>query len=75
LTPMVGNLLIILTIISNACFHSPMYYFLSNLSLIDLCLSSTTVPKMLVDIQTGNPTSFNNCMMQMYLFTCFSGME
>lgn len=76
LITMVGNLLIILTIISNACFHSPMYYFLSNLSLIDLCLSSTTVPKMLVDIQTGNPTiSFNNCMMQMSLFTCFSGME
>ena len=76
LTTMLGNLLIILTIISNACFHSPMYYFLSNLSLIDLCLSSTTVPKMLVDIQIGNSTiSFNNCIMQMYLFICFSGME
>lgn len=76
LTTMVGNLLIILTVISNACFHTPMYVFLSNLSLIDLCLSSTTVPKMLIDIQTGNSTiSFNNCLMQMYLFICFSGLE
>lgn len=76
LTTVVGNLLVILTCISNVCFHSPMYYFLSNLSLIDLCLSSTTVPKMLVDIQTGNTTiSFNNCMIQMYLFICFLGVE
>lgn len=76
LTTIMGNLLIILTIILNACFHTPMYVFLSNLSLVDLCLSSTTVPKMLIDMQTENSTiSFNNCLMQMYLFICFSGLE
>uniref|UniRef100_G3TZQ5 Olfactory receptor n=1 Tax=Loxodonta africana TaxID=9785 RepID=G3TZQ5_LOXAF len=75
LTTMIGNLLIILTIVSNAHFHSPMYFF-SNLSLIDLCLSSTTVPKMVADTQTGNPTiSFNGCLIQMYMFLCFSGLE
>uniref|UniRef100_G3U4N6 Olfactory receptor n=1 Tax=Loxodonta africana TaxID=9785 RepID=G3U4N6_LOXAF len=76
LTTMIGNLLIILTIVSNAHFHSLMYFFLSNLSLIDLCLSSTIVPKMFADIQTGNPTiSFNGCLIQMYMFLCFSGLE
>lgn len=53
-----------------------MYILLSNLSLIDLCLSSTAVPKVPVDIQIRNSTiSFNNCLMQMYLFICFSGLE
>ena len=47
-----GNLLIILAIGSDSHLHTPMYFFLSNLSLVDFCFISTTVPKMLTNIQT-----------------------
>ena len=47
-----GNLLIILAISSDSHLHTPMYFFLSNLSFVDICFISTTVPKMLWNIQT-----------------------
>lgn len=46
-----GNLLIILAVISESHLHTPMYFFLSNPSFVDVCFISPTVPKMLVDIQ------------------------
>ncbi|XP_008572563.1 PREDICTED: olfactory receptor 1468-like [Galeopterus variegatus] len=69
LVTMVGNLLIILVIISDTHLHSPMYFFLANLSFTDICFISTTVPKMLADIQSQSPTiSFAGCLTQMYFF-------
>lgn len=47
-----GNLLIILVVRSDSNLHTPMYFFLTILSFNDICLSTTTVPKMLVNIQT-----------------------
>ncbi|KAG3280104.1 OR7A17-containing, partial [Ictidomys tridecemlineatus] len=52
LVTVLGNLLIILATISHSHPHTPMYFFLSNLSFVDICFTSTTVPKMLVNIQT-----------------------
>lgn len=46
-----GNLLIILAVGSDSHLHMPLYFFLSNLSLVDFCFLSATVPKMLVNIQ------------------------
>ncbi|KAG3272927.1 olfactory receptor 1468 [Ictidomys tridecemlineatus] len=69
LVTMVGNLLIILAIISDTHLHSPMYFFLANLSFIDICFTTTTIPKMLADIQSQSPTiSFAGCLTQMYFF-------
>ncbi|XP_038598811.1 olfactory receptor 1361-like [Tachyglossus aculeatus] len=51
-----GNLLIILAIGADSHLHSPMYFFLTHLSLVDVCCSSTIVPKMLADMQTGSHT-------------------
>lgn len=69
LVTMVGNSLIILAIISDTHLHSPMYFFLANLSFTDICFTATTVPKLLADIQTQNPTiSFEGCLTQMYFF-------
>nr|XP_004653853.2 olfactory receptor 1468-like [Jaculus jaculus] len=69
LVTMVGNALIILAIISNTHLHSPMYFFLANLSFTDIFFTTTTVPKMLADIQSQNPTiSFAGCLTQMYFF-------
>ncbi|XP_023438562.2 olfactory receptor 7A10-like [Dasypus novemcinctus] len=71
-----GNLLIILAIISDSHLHTPMYFFLSNLSLCDICFSSTTVPKMLVNIQTERRViTYAGCLTQMYLFVLFGGLE
>ena len=47
-----GNLLIILAVSSDSHLHTPMYFFLSNLSFVDICFTSTIIPKMLVNIQT-----------------------
>ncbi|XP_004434417.1 PREDICTED: olfactory receptor 7D4-like [Ceratotherium simum simum] len=71
-----GNLLIILAISSNSHLHTPMYFFLSNLSFADICFTSTTVPKMLLNIQTRNKSiSYAGCITQMYFFMVFGGMD
>uniref|UniRef100_A0A2I3HB49 G-protein coupled receptors family 1 profile domain-containing protein n=1 Tax=Nomascus leucogenys TaxID=61853 RepID=A0A2I3HB49_NOMLE len=54
LVTILGNLLILLAVISDSHLHTPMYFFLSNLSFSDICLSTTTIPKMLVNIQSQN---------------------
>jgi len=76
LITVVGNLLIILTIISDANLHTPMYFFLSNLSFVDICFTSTTVPKMLVNIQTERKSiSYAGCITQMYFFLIFVELD
>ncbi|XP_030066641.1 olfactory receptor 6C3-like [Microcaecilia unicolor] len=64
-----GNLLIIFTVCSNSQLHSPMFFFLSNLSFLEICYVTVTVPKLLAVLIAQNKTiSFMQCMMQMYLF-------
>ncbi|XP_069915612.1 olfactory receptor 7A17-like [Oryctolagus cuniculus] len=71
-----GNLLIILAILSDPHLHTPMYFFLSNLSLVDVCFTSTTVPKMLVNIQTQSKAiSYAGCITQMFFFILFTGLD
>ncbi|XP_070318664.1 olfactory receptor 7D4-like [Odocoileus virginianus] len=71
-----GNLLIILAISSDPRVHTPMYFFLSNLSLADIGFISTTVPKMIVNIQTQSKSiSYAGCITQMCLFMVFGGMD
>uniref|UniRef100_A0A8C6EFS6 Olfactory receptor n=1 Tax=Moschus moschiferus TaxID=68415 RepID=A0A8C6EFS6_MOSMO len=67
-----GNLLIILAVSSDSHLHTPMYFFLSNLSFVDICFTSTTVPKMLWNIQTQSKViTFEGCITQVYFFTLF----
>ncbi|KAM7140143.1 olfactory receptor 7A10-like isoform 2-T2 [Molossus nigricans] len=76
LITVLGNLLIILAIISDSHLHTPMYFFLSNLSLIDICFTSTTVPKMLWNIQTQSKViTYAGCITQMYFFVLFTGLD
>ncbi|XP_058381973.1 olfactory receptor 7D4-like [Diceros bicornis minor] len=71
-----GNLLIILTISSDSHLHTPMYFFLSNLSFVDVCFISTTIPKMLVNIQAQRKDiSYIGCFTQVYFFMIFAGMD
>nr|XP_045236233.1 olfactory receptor 7A10 [Macaca fascicularis] len=76
LVTILGNLLIILATISDSHLHTPMYFFLSNLSLVDMCFVSTTVPKMLVNIQTHSKViTYAGCIIQMYFFLLFVGLD
>ncbi|XP_006877577.1 PREDICTED: olfactory receptor 7A5-like [Chrysochloris asiatica] len=71
-----GNLLIILAIITDSHLHTPMYFFLSNLSFADICFTSTTVPNMLLNIQMQNKViTYEACITQMYFFLLFIGLE
>ncbi|XP_076968053.1 olfactory receptor 8A1-like [Tamandua tetradactyla] len=66
---MVGNLGMITLIRMNPQLHTPMYFFLSNLSLVDMCYSSVITPKMLVNfVSDKNIISYAGCMSQLYFF-------
>ncbi|XP_027811133.2 olfactory receptor 7D4-like [Marmota flaviventris] len=76
LVTVLGNLLIILAVSSDSHLHTPMYFFLSNLSFVDICFTSTTVPKMLVNIQAQRKDiSYTECLTQVYFFMFFAGMD
>ncbi|XP_046542216.1 olfactory receptor 7D4-like [Equus quagga] len=76
LITVLGNLLIILVIGTDSHLHTPMYFFLSNLSFIDICFISTTIPKMLVNIQTqSKDISYMGCLTQVCFFTIFVGLD
>ena len=68
-----GNLLIILAV-SDPCVHTPMYFFLSNLSFVDICFTSTTIPKMLWNIQTQSKViTYEGCITQIFFLHCLQG--
>uniref|UniRef100_A0A8C2PD21 Olfactory receptor n=1 Tax=Capra hircus TaxID=9925 RepID=A0A8C2PD21_CAPHI len=68
----VGNLGMITLVGLSSHLHTPMYYFLSNLSLIDLCQSTVITPKMLMNFVTEkNIISYPECMTQLYFFLLF----
>ncbi|XP_036049252.1 putative gustatory receptor clone PTE38 isoform X2 [Onychomys torridus] len=71
-----GNLLIILAVTSDSQLHTPMYFFLSNLSFNDICLITTTIPKMLINIQAQDQTiTYTGCLSQVGLILNFAGIE
>ncbi|VTJ88251.1 Hypothetical predicted protein, partial [Marmota monax] len=71
-----GNLLIVLAVSFDSNLHTPMYFFLPNLSLADICFTSTTVPKMIVNLQThSRRISYVGCLTQMSLFLIFGCMD
>ncbi|XP_051012739.1 olfactory receptor 7G2-like [Acomys russatus] len=76
LVTVLGNMTIILAISLDSHLHTPMYFFLSNLSFTDICFITTTVPKMLVNIQRqNNSISYTDCLTQMYFIVFLGGME
>ncbi|XP_043323472.1 olfactory receptor 2T29-like [Cervus canadensis] len=71
-----GNSILILLIYSDAHLHTPMYYFISQLSLMDVMYISVTVPKMLMDQVMGvNKISAPKCGMQMFFYVTLGGSE
>ncbi|XP_076982734.1 olfactory receptor 4F3/4F16/4F29-like [Tamandua tetradactyla] len=73
---MVGNTLIMLTVTFDPHLHSPMYFLLANLSLIDLGVSSVTSPKMIFDIfRKCKVISFGGCITQIFFIHVIGGVE
>uniref|UniRef100_A0A8D0WCD0 Olfactory receptor 7A10-like n=1 Tax=Sus scrofa TaxID=9823 RepID=A0A8D0WCD0_PIG len=71
-----GNLLIILAVSSDSHLHTPMYFFLSNLSFVDICFTSTIIPKMLANTQTeNNVITHAGCITQLYFFLLLVGLD
>ncbi|XP_074076726.1 olfactory receptor 1G1-like [Macrotis lagotis] len=76
LVTVIGNLLIIVAVASNTHLHTPMYFFLGNLSFADASFISTIVPKMLVNIQKqNNSISYSDCLTQLYFFIMFGALD
>uniref|UniRef100_UPI0040387342 olfactory receptor 8B3-like isoform X1 n=1 Tax=Callospermophilus lateralis TaxID=76772 RepID=UPI0040387342 len=71
LVSVVGNLGLIVLIVLNPHLHTPMYYFLFNLSFTDLCYSSVITPRMLMSFVNQNIISYAECMAQLFFFAFF----
>ena len=76
LLTVMGNLTMLLVIRADSHLHTPMYFFLSNLSFLDLCFSSVTVPKLLKDLLSEKKTiSVEGCLTQVFFVFITAGTE
>ena len=72
----VGNILITVLVVVDRHLHTPMYFFLGNLSSLETCYSSTILPRLLASLLNGDRTiSAHGCMAQFYFFGCFATTE
>uniref|UniRef100_A0A8D0ZKS1 Olfactory receptor n=1 Tax=Sus scrofa TaxID=9823 RepID=A0A8D0ZKS1_PIG len=76
LITLIGNLGMIMLILLDSHLHTPMYFFLSNLSLVDFGYSSAVTPKVMAELLRGDKViSYNACAAQMFFFTVFATAE
>ncbi|XP_069506129.1 olfactory receptor 1G1-like [Ambystoma mexicanum] len=72
----VGNLLIIATVYSNSQLQTPMYFFLTNLSFVDISLTTVIfAPTLATFFQEGTVVSFSQCLIQMHFFFAMIEVE
>ncbi|NXT76845.1 O10C1 protein, partial [Zapornia atra] len=71
-----GNLLILLVINMDPVLHTPMYFFLRNLSFLEICYTSVTLPRVMVNLLSSDASiSLAGCAAQMYFFLFFGATE
>uniref|UniRef100_A0A8C5Q545 Olfactory receptor n=1 Tax=Leptobrachium leishanense TaxID=445787 RepID=A0A8C5Q545_9ANUR len=71
-----GNITITTTVWMERKLHTPMYFFLGNLSFLDICYSSVTVPKMLIPLVGGSTKiTYTDCMTQLYFYVSCCSTE
>ncbi|XP_046497392.1 olfactory receptor 2B11-like [Equus quagga] len=75
-TAMMGNIAIILVSKLDPRLHSPMYFFLTNLSFLDMCYTTSIVPQMLFNLGSAKKTiSYMGCAIQLYFFHTMGATE
>ncbi|CAM9399983.1 unnamed protein product, partial [Bubo scandiacus] len=76
---MMGNILILMVVVADQHLHTPMYLFLSNLSCLEMCYSSTILPKLpslaAATYTAGCPISFGGCLAQLHFFHFLGSTE
>ncbi|XP_074075815.1 olfactory receptor 5M5-like [Macrotis lagotis] len=73
---LLGNLIIILLILKDSRLHTPMYFFLTNLSCIEVCFTSCVFPQMLIHFLAQRKSiSYSCCVIQFYTFLSFGIAE
>ncbi|XP_036859894.2 olfactory receptor 8S1-like [Manis javanica] len=76
LLTLIGNLTMLLVIRADSHLHTPMYFFLRQLSFLDLCHSSVTAPKMLENLLSESKTIFvESCLAQAFFVFATGGTE
>ncbi|XP_036032304.1 olfactory receptor 2B6-like [Onychomys torridus] len=71
-----GNSAIIILSRLDPKLHTPMYFFLANLSFLDLCYTTSTVPQMLINIQSHKRSiSYVGCIAQLFIFLSLGSTE
>ncbi|XP_044842319.1 olfactory receptor 13G1-like [Mauremys mutica] len=71
-----GNSLIIVAIVLHPPLHTPMYFLIANLAIVDTLCTSSVLPKMLENLMQEKKTiSFDGCMIQLFFFTFSAGTE
>ncbi|XP_067422148.1 olfactory receptor 11A1-like [Emydura macquarii macquarii] len=73
---MAGNILILVLVVTDQHLHTPMYFFLGNLSCLETCYTSTILPRLLASLLAGHRTiSVSGCITQFYFFGSLVGTE
>ncbi|XP_037687534.1 olfactory receptor 13A1-like [Choloepus didactylus] len=75
LTALAGNSLILMAIYLNPGLHTPMYFFLTNLAILDIVCTSTVLPKLLENLMVKGTISYRACMTQTFFMTWILGAE
>ncbi|XP_018427072.1 PREDICTED: olfactory receptor 1L4-like [Nanorana parkeri] len=71
-----GNSLMIMLILTQSQLRTPMYILLGNLSIVDICMTSITIPRALCSLLTENMAiSFHGCFAQLFLFHAVGNMD
>ncbi|EPY73675.1 hypothetical protein CB1_002639017 [Camelus ferus] len=76
LVTLVGNIVIILVSCLDPCLHTPMYFFLTNLSFLDLCFTTSSIPQLLFNLGSPDKTiSYTGCAIRLFMFLGLGGTE
>ncbi|KAM7150845.1 olfactory receptor 6N1-like [Macrochelys suwanniensis] len=72
----IGNILIVVLVVADQHLHTPMYFFLGNLSCLETCYTSTVLPRLVASLLTGDRTiSVSGCITQFYFFGFLVAVE